>query len=187
MLLATTAIAGASDTLEHVPLRWKPTSSAEIRLGNGAVEGFDAVIKIDNFQDVRHDREAIGENLERQEPRPVTTTDDVGRFVSRHMRDLLERAGVRIVDSDGSVTIKGEVTQFFVKETQRYNSTVAVHLTVVDRNGNRLWSGIAVGEASRFGHSYKLDNYYEALSDAVVDVVTKMLHSEGLRKALTVR
>jgi hypothetical protein len=187
VLLATTAIAGASDTLEHVPLRWKPTSSAEIRLGNGAVEGFDAVIKVDNFQDVRHDREAIGENLERQEPRPVTTTDDVGRFVSRHMRDLLERAGVRIVDSDGSVTIRGEVTQFFVKETQRYNSTVAVHLTVVDRNGNRLWSGIAVGEASRFGHSYKLDNYYEALSDAIVDAVAKMLHSDGLRKALTVR
>jgi hypothetical protein len=182
MLLALTMSAGSKAAqLEHVPLRWKPTS--ELKLST--LDGFDAATKIETFQDVRHNREAIGENLEDDKPKPVTTNDDVGTFVTGHVRELLERAGIRTVESDAAVTIKGEVRQFFVKETHTYNSQVTLHLTVLDRNGNRLWSGVASGEATHFGRSYKLENYYEALSDAIVNVVTSMLHSSGFQKALS--
>jgi hypothetical protein len=103
------------------------------------------------------------------------------------MRGLFDRAGLKVVDSDAAVTIKGEVRQFFAKETSTYNSQVEVQLTLVDRDGNTIWKGIASGEATRFGRSYKIENYYEVLSDAVVNTVSSLLRSAEFRKALARR
>jgi hypothetical protein len=170
--------------LEHVPLQWRATS--ELKLGT--MEVTQAPIQFETFQDVRDNKEAIGENREDDnKPKPVTTADDVGVFVGTHMRELFERAGLKTVDSNGAVTIKGEVKQFFVRETSTYKSAVAVHLTVVDRGGQVLWSGLASGDASRFGRSYKLENYYEVLSDAIVNTVSSMLQSADFQKALSAR
>ena len=167
--------------LEHKPLEWRPTSDLQL----AAMEMPLIAIQFEPFQDVRDNKEAIGENRERSEPRPVTTTADVGAFVSSHMRALFDSAGLKTVDSGGAVIIKGEVTRFFARETSTYQSEVAVHLTVVSSNGKTLWSGIASGDARRFGRSYKLENYYEVLSDAVVNTVSSMLQSEQFQKALS--
>jgi hypothetical protein len=167
--------------LLNVPLKWRPTS--ELRLGTREMS--PAQVQFAVFRDLRPDKQAIGQNLEDQKPRPVTTTDDVGSFVSTHMRELFDRAGLKTVDSHGSVIIKGEVTQFFVRETTLYRSAVAVHLTVVGADGKVRWSGTASGEAKRFGRSYELENYYEVLSDAIVNTVSSMLRSERFQKALS--
>jgi hypothetical protein len=180
-LLAVTLVAYAKPALlEHVPLQWKPTS--ELKLGT--MEMSQAPIQFETFQDARDNKEAIGENLEDEKPKPVTTSADVGAFVTTHMRELFERAGLKTVDGNGAVTIKGEVKQFFVRETNSYRSGIAVHLTVVGRDGRTLWSGLAAGDASRFGRSYRLENYYETLSDAVVNTVSSMLQSAEFQKAL---
>jgi hypothetical protein len=184
MLLAVSVVAYAKTALlEHVRLQWKPTS--ELRLG--AQEMSQVPIQFEIFQDVRNDREAIGENREDDQPKPVTTTDDVGSFMSTHMRELFDRGGLKTVDGDAAVTIRGEVRQFFVRETSIYKSEVAVHLTVVGSDGKTLWSGVASGEATRFGRSYQLENYYEVLSDAVVNTVSSMLQNGEFQKALSQR
>ena len=183
LLLLTLAVNAQAKTalLEHIPLKWRATSDLKL----GTMEMTQNPIQFETFQDVRENKEAIGENREDEQPKPVTTTDDVGAFVSRHMRDLLDKAGLKTVDSDGAVTIKGEVKQFFVRETGTYKSTVAIHLTVVSPDGETLWSGTASGDATRFGRSYKAENYYEVLSDAVVNTVSSMLQSPELQKALS--
>jgi len=167
--------------LTHMPLQWRPTS----QLASGTTDMDATSIRFEDFQDARNDKEKVGENLEDDPPRPVTTADDVGAFVSSHMRQLFDRAGLKTVDSDAAVTIKGEVRQFFARETSTYNSQVEVQLTLVDRDGNTLWKGLASGEATRFGRSYKIENYYEVLSDAVVNTVSSMLRSTEFRKALS--
>jgi hypothetical protein len=169
--------------LTHVPLEWKPTSE----LASGTTDMDATPIQFEAFQDVRNDKEKIGENLEDGAPRPVTTNDDVGAFVSAHMRQLFDRAGLKTVDSDAAVTIKGEVRQFFARETTTYNSQVEVQLFVLDRDGNTLWKGLVSGEATRFGRSYQLSNYYEVLSDALVNTVSSMLRSPEFRKVLSRR
>lgn len=184
MLLALTSGAFANTALlEHVPLLWKPTS--QLRLG--AIEMSQEPIQFETFQDVRDNKEAIGENREDDKPKSVTTTDDVGAFVSRHMRELFDRAGLKTVDRDGAVTIKGEVRQFFAREISTYSSEVVVHFTVVGREGKTLWAGNGSGEANRFGRSYRLENYYEVLSDAIVNTVSSMLDSAEFQKALSGR
>lgn len=182
LLLAVSVCAYAKPRLlEQVPLQWRATS--ELRLG--AMQMADTPIQFETFQDVRDNKAAIGENLEDPKPKPVTTSDDVGAFVSTHMRQLFDRAGLKTVDSNGAVTIRGEVRQFYVRETSTYKSTVVVHLTIVDRDGKTLWSGLASGDATRFGRSYKLENYYEVLSDAIVNTVSSMLQSAEVQRALS--
>ena len=182
MLLAVAVTADAKPALlEHVALQWRPTSVLKL----GTMEVPQAAIQFEAFQDAREHKEGIGENLEGDKPKPVTTTDDVGAFVTSHMRELFDHAGFKTVDSNGTVTIKGEVKQFFVRETSTYKSEVVVHLTVVSRGGKTLWSGLASGDATRFGRSYKLENYCEALSDAIVNAVSSMLESAEFRKALS--
>jgi hypothetical protein len=184
MTLALAGVAFAKTApLEHVPLQWRPTSD----LGLGAREMSQVPIQFEIFQDVRDNKELIGENREDAQPKPVTTTDDVGGFVSTHMRELFDHGGLKTVDSNAAVTIKGEVTQFFARETSTYKSEVAVHLTVVGSDGKTLWSGVASGAATRFGRSYKLENYYEVLSDAIVNTVSSMLQSAEFQKALSQR
>jgi hypothetical protein len=184
MLFAVTLCAYAqTQLLEHVPLRWKPTSEPRL----GAMQMSQTPIQFETFQDVRDNKDAIGENLEDDKPKPVTTTDDVGAFVSSRMRELFDHAGLKTVDSNGTVTIKGEVREFFVRETTTYKSAVAVHLTVVSPDGRTLWSGLASGQATRFGRSYNLENYYGVLSDGIVNAVSSMLQSADFQKALSGR
>ena len=181
VLIAVTLGAYAkTPLLEQVPLQWKPTSTLQL----DAVPMPQTPIQFEAFRDARDNKQAIGENDEDAQPRPVTTTDDVGAFVSTHMRELFQHAGLKTVDNDGAVMVKGEVRQFFVRETNTYQSQVAVRLTVMGRDGKTLWSGLASGDASRFGRSYKLENYYEGLSDAIVNTVSSMLQSSQFQAAL---
>jgi hypothetical protein len=167
--------------LVNVPLEWKPTSDLKL----GATQMTAAAVQFEPFKDVRQMPEQIGENREDDTPKPVTTQDDVGAFVSKHMRELFNKAGIKTVDTNGDVVVKGEVRQFFVRETHTYKAEVAVHLTVIGKDGATLWSGVAPGEASRFGRSYLLENYYEVLSDALVNATSSTLQSAEFQKALS--
>jgi hypothetical protein len=181
VIAATFSAQAHAALLLNVPLKWRPTSDLQL----GTREMPQTHVQFDVFRDLRADKRAIGENRENQTPKPVTTTDDVGSFVSTHMRELFDSAGLKTVDSNGAVVIKGEVTQFFVRETSLYRSAVAVHLTVVGADGKVRWSGTASGEAKRFGRSYELEDYYEVLSDAIVNTVSSMLQSPQFQQALS--
>jgi len=183
LLVVTAAAYAKSALLEQVPLQWKPTSELQL----GTTQMSQTQIQFETFQDARDNKQAIGENLEDKVAKPVTTTDDVGAFVSTHLRALFDHAGLKTVDSNGAIVIRGEVKEFFVRETNTYKSTLAVHLTVMDRSGKTLWAGLASGDATRFGRSYKVENYYEALSDALVNTASSMLQSEPFQNALAGR
>jgi hypothetical protein len=179
--LAAFGTHAATTLLDHVPLKWKPTSDLQL----GTMQMSLTSIQFEPFSDIRDNKEAIGENVEKEPPKPVTTTDNVGAFVGTHMRELFDKAGLKTVDSGGSVTVKGEVKQFFVREDSTYKSEVVIHLTVVGHDGKTLWTGLVSGDATRFGRSYKLENYYEVISDAIVNTVSSMLGSAEFQKALS--
>jgi hypothetical protein len=182
LLLSISLVASSKTTLlEHIPLEWRPTSKLQL----STTQMTEATVSIANFIDGRDNKEAIGENREGDEPKPVTTSDDVGAFVGVHIRQLFDEAGIKTVDGAGAVTIRGEVKKFFVREGSTYKSEVALQLTVSDPDGKTLWKGLASGEATRFGRSYKAENYYEVLSDALVNTVSSMLQAAEFQRALS--
>ena len=183
VLLALNLGACATQLLNDVPLVWKPTS--ELNFGGVDLsEARRSKIQFEPFVDARKQPALIAENREDAIPRPVTTSGNVGEFVSANVRQILDRAGLDTVDSGGDVIVSGEVRDFFVEETSLYKGTVQLHLSVRNRAGVTLWSGSASGTAQRFGRSYSQENYYEVLSDSLINATVPLVQDWDFRRAL---
>ena len=179
------ATASAADKLENIPLVWKPTKPMSER-SPVDLKGLEGIkLQIDSFTDKREDPAFIGRNMNKVPPRKVTTNEHVARFVTYQVKLLMSGLGLNVVDSGGDVILKGEVRKFFAEETNRYNAEVDLQATLTDANGKILWAVATTGTSSRYGISYKADNYYEVLSDALVGATHELAHNPGFRKALT--
>jgi hypothetical protein len=182
-LLAASGGAMAKD-LSNIPLVWSPTQSfAEF----GAVDlnGINNVkVQFNAFTDVRKNPPLIAENHEKEPVRQVTTKDNVAAFVTDHVKETFSKAGINVVDNGGDVIVSGEIRDFFVNESDQYVGNITVYITVTNTSGKVLWQGIAGGGSTNFGRSYKADNYYETLSNAVLKLSSSMLNSPGFHSAL---
>lgn len=185
LLLAPVVPASAARDLENIPLQWRPTTNpAE----GGPREVPRARVQIGTFRDARAtaQRARIGENREDAPKvvRPVTTRDSVPAWCAAHLRDAGRLFGLRVVDTNPDVVVSGEVLRFFVVEENTYQGEITLRLVARRPGGGVVWSGTASGTATRFGRSYKAENYYEVLSDALVDAVGRLLEREGFTRAV---
>ena len=170
--------------LEGIPLVWKPTSTMA-DFGAIDMNGMaDVKIQIEKFSDARKNLQLIGMNHEDAKARLVTTKDDAGDYVAGNMRDTMQKAGLDIVDTGGQIVIGGEISDFFVEEMTTYKSQITLHVSVRDSTGKVLWSGIIGGNATRFGHSFDAENYYEVLSDALMEAMHDLLVDPAFRAAV---
>ena len=177
--------ANAADKLENIPLEFTPTSPMSERAPVD-LKGLEGVkLQIDAFTDLREDPASIGRNMNKVPLRKVTTKEDVPRFVTYQMKSLLSGLGLDVVESGGTVILKGEIKKFFAEEATRYNATVELRVTVTDSAGKVLWVVETTGTSSRFGIGYKAANYYEVLSDALIGAVHELVHNPSFKKALT--
>ena len=141
-------------------------------------------IKLEKFADGRSDKMKIAENVEDDEPRPVFCSSDVPDFIREVTRKELSLLGLTISDTNPSYTLVGDVSEFFVTEKNTYEAIVVVRYTLKDRNDKILYVGVARGNASNFGRSYKAENYQEVLSTAILNMVAALVKQEGFQKAL---
>jgi len=171
--------------MQDVPLVWKPEKTPEASAGAATPDLFKVNIKAAPMTDSRTDPALIGETRERQPARPVTTKDDVPAFVTTHFRALLKSVDMSVVENRETALIKGDVQQFFVTETDNYDGEVRSGITVTDAADNLLWTGTAIGKLRDVGHSYKLENDYESLSDALVAATSNLLQNQDFQAAIT--
>ena len=166
-----------------IPLVWKPTISVA-KAGTVDLTGRENARLRVEVTDNRNDPGFIGRNTEKLPPRKVTTADNVAAFVNEHLNQLISGTGLAEVDSAGTLILKAEILQFFVEETATYNGDVRLKVTLIDRSGNPVWTGITSGAATRFGRSYKAENYYETLSNSLIEAVRNLMQNAGFRSAL---
>jgi hypothetical protein len=184
-LLSLAGAACAADKLEGIALKWKPTSTIGKGLALDLTDLVDRKIQVESFADARADKSGlIGENREKAVPKKVSTPDSVPDFVTGNVRQLLSKAGLNVVEAGGDAVIGGEIRAFFVEETDTYLGDVTLRVTVKDQSGKAVWTGISSGASKRFGRSYKADNYYETLSDALIEATQALLKNPGFLKAL---
>lgn len=169
-------------SLLNQPLAWTPTKTLDLGVTQG---GTPATVRFETFSDTASDPRLVGENHEQATPRPVTTADPVGDFVTRHLEQLFAQAGYPAGGANADRVISGEVSKFFVNEKDTYSGSVVLNVTVSDRTGKVLWRGTAWGANETFGRSYHLDNYQQVLSDSLIDAANNLLKSPALRAALT--
>jgi hypothetical protein len=159
------------------PLVWKPTSV----LAEGAEKlnltlFANAKIALLPLVDNRKEKDLLAENREKAQVRYVSTPDAVAPYASTRLLDLMKEAGLPVSDKAEGATlvVSGELLRFYVVETETYRGEFRALLQV--RSGEKLlWKGMAVGRATRFGRSYKLENYHEVLSDCLVEAASRLL------------
>lgn len=181
---------GAVDSpMVNAPLTWKPTQQLAESVGAINLLPFNEVrIAVLPFTDQRRDKSLVGENLEGSTAKLVTTRDDAAAFLAERTRMLLRGAGLPITDSveEATVTVTAEVLNFKVTERNTYLGEVSLRVAIHAR-GQEVWRGILLGSATRWGRSYKLENYHEALCDSLIDAVAKGIKNEAFMKALSGR
>jgi hypothetical protein len=185
-LIASGAAAARETVLENIPLKWSPTSTLA-EMGPVDLSAADLTVKIhiEALVDTRQNPTLIAQNTEKPDkPRPVTTSSDVGGFVTEHLKDTLRAGGLNTVDAGGDVTLSGEIRQFFVNEVNVYRGEASLVLRLKDGAGKELWTGVIVGDAERFGRSYRADNYYEVLSDTLLRAAHNLLANPTFHEAL---
>ena len=186
-LTLSCAAAWAGDKgMTGVPLEWTPTSTLAESMGPlNLLPLSGAKIWIRPFTDTRADKTVVGENQEKSVPRAITTKDDVAAFLGEHMTALYKEAGLPMAAKaeEATVVVSVEVLRCKVKEKDTYKGELSLMVEVQSR-GKALWRGTVLGEATRWGRSYKLDNYYEAVSDSLMDAVGKSLKSDSFLAAL---
>ncbi|HET8900414.1 MAG TPA: hypothetical protein VFM84_00630 [Holophagaceae bacterium] len=189
-LAATCAFAWAGNKdMKGVPLEWTPTSTLAESMGPlNLLPLANAKIWIQPFTDARPDKALVGENQERSVALTISTKDDVAAFLGEHMRALYKEAGLPMAAKaeEATVVVSVEVLRCKVTEKDTYKGELNL-MVEVKAGGKPVWRGTVMGEATRWGRSYKLENYYEAISDSLLDAVGKSLKSDAFLKALATR
>lgn len=176
----------AAKLLHNIELDWRPTKQALASRGDPAASGL--TVQLGKFGDTRANRQLIGENREEADEGtvlPVSTVTDVPAWAVQHMKETLQRSGVNVVESGANVVLDGDVQRFFVEETKNYQANIVLHLRVRDTSGTVLWETNLSANESRFGRSYKKENYSEILSDTLINLTHVMLGNAQFRDALT--
>ena len=185
LVLAVSTAGCARRTSLTVPLKFRPTSQLKMSVFAGEIP--DAAVHVGAVNDVRANKEQIGENLEERKPVPVFAGSvEPAAFVDATFRSLLNRAGLPLVDEPGRAdrVLVADLHYFWTQETNTYEAEIRLTITVRDRGGRQVWKGTINGTAERFGRSLSAENYQEVYSDSMVDLVQSLLGNAGFRDAL---
>ncbi len=186
LVVAVSGCATASPRLEQIPMVWRPTDAVTVTPPASGPQR--TTIALRPLIDRRPNPASIGENREDADDGkilPVTSRDEIGAWSTDRLMVLMTQAGYTFVDGDqADLTLSGEVLQFFVTETSMYQSNVSLRLTLTQKDGQVVWTGVGSGSKRRFGRSYKAENYYEVLSDAYLGAVQELLAQPSFQSTL---
>jgi hypothetical protein len=184
-LLFQTSGAFAKD-LENIHVSWKPTTAVK---PISKTTRFVERIAVEDFTDARKTPELLGEYRRKDSPQVmrVTTKDNMGAFITEGIRKSLENAGFSTVKTDAEISISGELRKYFVAEASMYKGESEIAIQIKNSQGQVLWNGVISGTQERWGVSYKADNYFEVLSDLVVNAVNTLTSDAEMQKALIKR
>lgn len=180
--LSTGAVA---KSLENIHLTWKPTTAVKPRANNVK---FVERITVEDFTDSRKTPELIGEYRERGgRVSRVTTTDNIAAFATEGFRKSFEHAGFSTVKAGSEISVGADLIRYVVTEENLYKGQIEINVRIKDSAGQPLWSGIIKSSQERWGMSYKADNYFEVLSDLIVNVVNTLVQDPETQKAFVKR
>jgi len=184
--LVTPGYAQVNAGLKDIPLKWKPTEAISSYGSIDATAYRNARFVIKPFTDLRTQPENIGINLEKKfsgQNMQVTTQQNVASWLTDAVAKVFSQFGLAVVTGNGTSFVDAEIVKFFTTEGSDYKAEVSLHITLTSKNGTVIWKGVTTGSSTRFGRSFKAENYYEALSNATISAVHGLLKDESFKQA----
>jgi hypothetical protein len=180
-------IAAAVAELKDIPLVWKPTDPVSTYGAIDMTVYKNARFVIMPFGDARKRPSEIGQNTEKKfagKDMLVTTKDSVPDWLTDKIAKTLADFDVTVVKADGTVILEADIVKFFVTEASMYKAEVSLKVRLKSKTNAVVWEGMTTGSASRFGSSYKAENYHEALSNATISAVHGLLKNDAFIEAV---
>ena len=177
----------ASSELRDIPLEWKPTDTVSSLDPIDLTAFQNQTFTVRPFNDLRKRPSEIGKNVEKRgtgRDLLVTTKDNVGAWITDRFAQILSEFDIDVVKSGGAFTLEADIIKFFVTEESMYKGDVGLKVRLKSKSGAVIWEGTTMGSASRWGSSYKAENYYEALSNAALQAVYGLLKNDSFRQAV---
>lgn len=165
--------------IQNLPLSWRGVSGV-ITPYPAVAEAFAAVPIAFALRDVRPDPAVVG--VHEDKGFVVRTRDDVGQYCSDRFADMLRHAGARL-DEPPVAMVAVDLVEYRVDEGAVFKGLVHVRVTV-RRPGSPDWAADYEGTSKRWGRTHSPDNFNEALSNALAEVMTKLVRDEGFARAL---
>ena len=187
LLVPTVCMAAAFSELKDIPLEWKPTKPVSTYVAIDMTVYKNVRLVITPFGDARKRPSEIGQNIERRladRDLLVTTKHSVTDWLTYNVTKVLSDFDITVVKTNGNVTLEAEVVKFFVTEKAIYQAEVSMKVKLKSAANQVIWEEMITGNASRFGGSYRAENYYEALSDATISAIHNMLKNDSFVKAV---
>lgn len=173
--------------LKDIPLEWRPTTAISSYSAIDLTVYKKARWVVAPFGDVRKKPSEIGRNIERKfagHNMQVTTKDSVPDWLTFRFARILSDFDLTVVKTDGNLKLEADVIRFFVTEESTYKAEVSLKVRLKSADNKKVWEGMATGTASRFGGSFRAENYFETLSDATVSAVHNLLKNNSFVQAV---
>jgi hypothetical protein len=177
----------AGSSLLNVPLVWKPTETISARDAIDLTAFRNILFTIKPFNDLRINSSEIGKNVEIKSSgkiRYVTTRDNVAAWLTDRFGKILSEFDITVVKDGGTTSLEADIVKFYVTEEALYKADIGLKIRARSKSGDVIWEGLVAVSAKRWGSSYKTENYYEALSNACIDMVYNLLKSDSFMQAM---
>jgi len=178
----------AKKLLVDIDLKWKPTTELteieQISRQLKAELGSDLSFQLEKIKDERLivPLTRIGENKEEpQDFLPVETQNNIADFVEQSLLELLKKTEL-FTTKNSNTALNVHLKTFFVTETNTYQGEATLQFQI-KKNGKVISQQLITGKGTRFGRSYKLDNYMETLSDSMIDAFKQWISGPEFKKA----
>lgn len=175
----------AASSMVDVELRWKPTTDMKEFSKLNLEKILQHKFKIVDFKDNRSaPLSRIGVNTENEKQQlTVDTKTTVADFVTDSFTSVLKKSGFDLVKTGEDLTLTADINDFMVTETNTYMGNLTLRVRI-SKGEKVIWQGVVTGTSSRFGRSFKLDNYLETLSDSIIDAALNLLKNEDLKSRM---
>lgn len=187
LLIPVFCLGAAFSELKDIPLEWKPTNAISTYGAIDMTVYKKVRLVVAPFGDARKKPAEIGRNIEKKfaaQNMLVTTKDSVPDWLTFRFARILSDFDLTVVKSDGNLKLEAEVIKFFVTEESTYKAEVSLKVRLKSADNKKIWEGLTTGTASRFGGSFRADNYFEALSDATISSVHNLLKNNSFLVAV---
>lgn len=171
----------------HVPLVYRPTSTLKLNVPGGTSALTKRAVQVIAIADEREKKGEIGSNIEKKTPVQVLTDEKaVPVFVRERIVGLLKEVGVKVVDEPGAQdrVLAIKLHKLWVQESNTYQTDIRVSIEMRDVQGAVMGELLLSGANKKFGRSLSVENYQETISDALIDLVEKLLHDSAFLKAM---
>lgn len=162
-----------------VDLRLEPPSVQSPQQNLGVVKGLKGV-RFLTFSDRRKTGDTVfGELRYSGDLQKLQSTVPVADFVTAAFKKLHEEAGGK-VSNDGPFTLRGDITQLYVDESEGGQARIGFHIYLADEGGKVLWDGHSSGIIRGGSRALSPETVSGFLSDVLRATYVEMLEDDKL-------